>query len=68
MAVIRNQPTKIKIHRTEEDLQADSVGDVILLYKTTGGVFIDSYSPTELWIIEIFQDTNGKLIGLYVRK
>lgn len=68
MAVIRNQPTKIKVHRTEADLQADSVGDVTLLYKTTGGVFIDIGQPTQLWDIEIFQDINGKLIGLYVRK
>lgn len=68
MAVIRNKPTVIKVHRTEADLMAAATGDVTLLYKMPGGVFIDFYEPTELWAIEIFQDMVAKLHGLYVRK
>ena len=68
MAVIRNQPTKIKVYRTEAEMQAAATGDVNLLYRITGGVLIDLYEPNELWLIEIFQDVTSKLHGLYVKK
>jgi len=68
MAVIRNQPTKIKVHRTEAELQAAATGDVTLIYKLEQGVLIDLYEPNELWAIEIFQDTVAAYHGLYVRK
>jgi hypothetical protein len=68
MAIIRNQGIKIKVHRTEEELQADATGDLNLLYRIETGVLIDLYEPTELWAIEIFQDSVAKLVGLFVRK
>ena len=67
MAVIRNQPTKIKVYRTEAELLAAATGDVNLLYQTTGGVYIDFYETSEIYTIEIFQDTVATLHGLYKR-
>ena len=68
MAIIRNQPTKIKVYRTESELAAAATGDVNLLYKVVGGVLIDLYEPNQLYDIEIFQDSVAALHGLYVRK
>ena len=67
MAVTRNQPTKIKVYRTEAELQAAATGDVTLLYQTTGGFYIDHEELGYIYTIEIFQDTVATLHGLYKR-
>jgi len=68
MAITRNRPTNIKVYTTESAMAAAATGDLTLIYKVVGGVFIDPTSYNETYNIEIFQDDNSVLHGLFVRK
>jgi len=68
MAIIRNKATSIKCYRDESAMQAEATGDLTLVYVVVGGIYIDPTSYNSLYDIEVFQDDNSVLHGLYRRK
>jgi hypothetical protein len=69
MSITRlTSPTKLICYRDTATMLAASTGNLNQLYVIPGGVILDYGTYNETYIIEIFQDANLVLHGLFVRK